>query len=72
MKQLHVTTYRLHPDLDREDLEEITKLFGLLDNNPGMIAHYMATGVGVGFVISEACPFLQVGRDDAGTSTRRT
>ncbi|MBK9180979.1 MAG: DUF3303 family protein [Acidimicrobiales bacterium] len=54
MKELYVTAYRFHSDLDREDFEELTKLFAELGSTPGTIAHYMAIGGGRGFVISEA------------------
>jgi Domain of unknown function (DUF3303) len=54
MKELYVTTYRFHPDLDQDDFEALTKLFAEVGSTPGTIAHYMTIDGGSGFVVSEA------------------
>lgn len=53
MKQLYVTAYRYHDDLDEDDLRELTKKFQEVGTTSGVVGHYTRLDAKGGFMVQE-------------------
>lgn len=53
MQRYYLTIYRYRPDLDEDDLRELTAKFVELGNVPGVVQHFTRLDSSGGFVIQE-------------------